>query len=112
MLSLFPELFNYSQIAPLLLRISLAIVLLLSIKDWPNKFFASLKILTAFLLAIGLFIQPAAIIILLILISEIIARKKGELVVDLNIRQIILIMAISLSLLFIGPGLFSLDLPL
>lgn len=118
-LSVFPSLLEYSQFAPFILRIALAVVLFMTdsllllrgCSEECNKISKIIQILLATLLILGLFIQPVAmIIVLLIMIDTIITTAKKA-----NIENSILkflIIAISLSLILLGPGLFSLDLPL
>lgn len=118
MLSVFPELLNYSQIAPLLLRISLAIVLIrvgyLGISKTINKFEKALgetQILSGLLLFLGFLTQAVALLIIALMISEIVFLKVKKLEVA-NKSLKLLIFAIAFCLLFLGPGLLSLDLPL
>ncbi len=110
MLSLFPQLFNYSQMAPFLLRLALAIVLFLTARQ-TGKTFATIKILSGILLLLGLFTQAAAIIVIALTLSEIIIAKKKQLVIEDKMSKVMVIV-IALSLLLLGPGLFSFDLPL
>jgi len=109
MLSVFPELFNYSQIAPFLLRVSLGIVLirfgyLAVFKTAPatkyEKAIGIVWILSALFFFLGLLTQVAGLL---------------TIVTVFKINQKILkfmILVIALSLIFLGPGLFSFDLPL
>ena len=98
MLSVFPELFNYSQIAPFILRIALGIILIRI--GYKSGFIGIIQILTAVFLFLGLFIQIAAP--LAIIACYKIREKKLAL----------MIVATALSLILLGPGLFSFDLPL
>jgi uncharacterized membrane protein YphA (DoxX/SURF4 family) len=110
MLSVFPELFNYSQIAPFLLRVALGIILISSF-DKTDKKFGIIKILMSILLLIGLFVQPTVIVIIAVLLAEVIILKKKNLPIEKK-SLTVLIIVVCVSLLFLGPGLFSFDLPL
>ncbi|MCX6731524.1 MAG: hypothetical protein NTX55_00865 [Candidatus Parcubacteria bacterium] len=98
MLSVFPELFNYSQIAPLIFRIALAVILIRI--GYKNGLIGIVQILTAVLLFLGLFTQIAG----LLAIGACYKIKERKLM--------LLIFAIAVSLMLLGPGLFSIDLPL
>jgi len=132
MLTLFPDFLVYQQIAPFLIRIVLGIIFLVSgyskLKSFSHtsKFFNSLKIrpakfwvgfvsITELILAVmlffGIWVQLAAIIISLIMLVAIFKVKiKESFLASWALDLLILITA--LSLLFLGPGVFSFDLPL
>jgi uncharacterized membrane protein YphA (DoxX/SURF4 family) len=107
MLSVFPELLNYSQVAPFILRIFLAVALLqigyklFKSEEKKEKIFGIIEILSAIFLAIGMFTQVAAIV------SLIAISNKTE---EKSLR--LLTAAVSISLALLGPGIFSFDLPL
>jgi len=98
MLSVFPWLFNYSQIAPFILRLGLGIVLIRV--GYKNGIIGIVQILTAVFLFLGLLTQPAA---LLAMIASYKIKER---------KLMFLIFAVALSLILLGPGLFSFDLPL
>jgi putative oxidoreductase len=115
MLSLFPQLFAYRELAPFILRLVLGLIFISF--GYPktfkrleqNHFQRALGILElggGILLIAGLFIQIAAI---LLIIARIAAISKSS---EKNYRLNILIIASLVSLLLLGPGLFSFDLPL
>jgi uncharacterized membrane protein YphA (DoxX/SURF4 family) len=126
MLSAFPQLFNYSLLAISLLRIVFGIWFLVygySTLFKSNsqgkkgltvyeKIIASITLLVGFFTIIGLFTQIAILVGLFVLLL------KWYLDVKLNTlnREIftfgLYIAIIGLSLLFLGPGAFALDLPL
>ena len=116
--SIIPELYNYSEVGPVLLRLGLAILLLrfgyFSIfkgEKGQEKITGIIQILIAAFLVLGLFTQIAALLIILILLADAAVSKIKKIAVpDKMIKFIIFLIA--LSLVFLGPGLFSIDLPL
>jgi len=132
MLSLFPDLFTYHEIAPFILRLVLAFIFLghgyskLKTKEGTVKFFDSIKIKPAkfwvALLAlaeltsgamflIGFLTQAAAILVSVIMILAIVKIKIKQKFLG-GYEFELLILACALSLLLLGPGIFALDLPL
>lgn len=118
MASIFPELLNYSQLAPVIIRIacgfSLARMNAPKIKgSGAEKYLAILEILGAIFVLIGFLTQPAAIVLIAIIAAEIIRKqiRKTEILPGRKIIYLLLISSL-LSLLVAGPGLFSIDLPL
>jgi ABC-type Na+ efflux pump permease subunit len=111
MLSIFPWLFNYSQVAPLILRIVLAVALValnfsrMKNEDRYLRVSAGAQCLAALSLFLGIFTQAGALLAIIAIIADVIKKQRDKLLG-------LLIFAIALSLLFSGPGLFSLDLPL
>ncbi len=117
--SIFPELYNYKEFSPLLLRVTLATTLI--VVGW--KFFSKktgwrgvnvvigiVEIGTGVLLVLAAYTQLAALLSVIISIMSIIAGiRKGE---GYFFWQHLLTLAISISLLLTGPGIMSLDLPL
>lgn len=112
MLSLFPELFTFEQLAPLILRLVLGAIFIRQgypklasrpVKLWVLaagvvEFFGGVFLLAGFLT------QLAAGLIALDRIAAIWKVKFSK----LNLA----LLAISLALLVLGPGNFSIDLPL
>lgn len=117
MLSLFPELYTYQQLAPLILRVSLAVILFVyAYRNYKNpevfiKTTSFIKWASAILLVLGLFIQLTAIVIAIIaFIEKLRVRTEKEDFSTYGLR--LLIFSIAIALLFLGPGIFSLDLPI
>jgi hypothetical protein len=107
MLSVFPELFNYSQIAPFILRIALSIVLV------RFGYLAIFKTIARREKTIGIIQWLAAIFLFLGFLTQIAAFLA--IVTVFNIKPKIsklMIVSVALSLMLLGPGLFSFDLPL
>lgn len=133
MLSIFPELFTYSLVAPAILRIALGIIFLhiAYLKFFPERkarisFFsglgfpaprmwwaliAGIEFVGALLLLVGLFVQPAAIALALIIgIAGIIKLvRPAALRNDFSYYALLCITLI--SLLFLGPGFWAIDIP-
>ena len=132
-LSLFPELFTYQQVAPFILRLVLAMIFIgngyskifktftqtsgffASIGFKPGKFWAgvvgSVELASGVMFLTGFLTQLAAILVAIIIIVAIVRVKikqgfLGGYDFDL------LVLACALSLLLLGPGIFSIDLPL
>jgi uncharacterized membrane protein YphA (DoxX/SURF4 family) len=120
MASVFPELFNYSQLAPFILRVALALILaqtafLSEVKspDKKEKIIGIIKILSAIFILIGMLTQIAAMIIAILALFRAVDAKIKKIVIAPE-RKLLdsLIFVISISLILSGPGLFSIDLPL
>ena len=116
MLSLFPELFNFSFAAPFVLRIALGVPLInqglnkaVSKGKASQRILGSVVFLSGILLAIGLFTQASAIVIsVVIIINSIFYREQDK----KPLSDKLIKLAIAVSLVLTGPGIFALDLPL
>src|SRR3989339_803704 len=114
--SLFPELFNFSFLAPFILRIALGIPLIkhgfgkiISPQSALQRILGGIVFLSGIFLVIGLFTQAAAIAVSLIIIaSSIIMRGQHP----RSWTERLIKLAIAVSLILTGPGLFAFDLPL
>jgi len=107
MLSVFPELFNYSQIAPFILRIGLAIVLA------RFGYLAIFKTITKKEKAIGIIQGLASIFLFLGFLTQIAGLLAIATVFNVSSKTLkLMIISVALSLMLLGPGLFSVDLPL
>jgi uncharacterized membrane protein YphA (DoxX/SURF4 family) len=131
MLSFFPELLNWSMLAPTILRFTLAWFLFQHAANafWKgdattltvlksifltktaiifNQVIGYLRVVAATLLVLGLFTQIAALMALVMYILRLTTRKyHGE---EAMVDSLLGVIALCLALL--GPGAFSLDLPL
>ena len=120
MLSAFPSLLSYNQIAPLLLRIILGAVFLywafktLKFTDSSieKKALGLIETLCGVMLVIGLWTQVAAIVAFIDLLIRTISRitKKSFLTNGVNYYLVLLVVAFSIIVL--GAGWYSFDLPL
>lgn len=114
MLNVFPELLNYSQIAPFILRLVLAFaIFLISLpkiksQDKKEKILGFGLTIGAILVFLGFLMQVGALLIIIFLAAEkSISEKFG------NEKKLkILALAIAVSLMLLGPGILSFDLPL
>ncbi len=134
MLNPFPELLAYGLLAPFILRlaigflfINLGYLKLTTEKDrWissfnalrlkPAAFFvkalALVEIIGGIMLVAGYRTQIAALVLALLVFSELYVEYKEESVLKRNLVFYLLVFAICLSLLFSGAGFFAFDLPL
>lgn len=114
--SFFPELFNFSFLAPFILRIALGVPLvkrgfgkIIAKEKTSQKILGGIVFLSGLLLVVGLFTQAAAVIISFIIITgSIIMRGRHP----LSLTERLIKLAIAVSLILSGPGLFAFDLPL
>jgi len=116
MLSLFPELFNFSFVAPFVLRIALGVPLInhglnkaVSKGKASQRILGGVVFLSGILLIIGLFVQATAVAVsLIIIINSIFYRGQDK----KSLSERLIRLAIAISLILTGPGIFALDLPL
>ena len=114
MLSLFPQLFVYQEMAPFILRLAagfLSVYLAYPKIKNPSErldFITGLaQFCAGFLLVAGFLTQLAAG---LIIISTLFGIFRPGLYKDYKLT--FLLIAILIALMFLGPGFFSIDLPL
>lgn len=134
MLNPFPDLLNYSTLAPLILRLVVGLIFLdlgiLKFRGERTRWIASFKALhlnpadlmvTIFgliefvggaLLLLGAWTQIAAIIFIILVGLEFYIEYKDASILKRDIVFYILVLAIAISLLLTGAGAFALDIPL
>lgn len=134
MLSVFPNLFDYSLYAPLILRIVVGVIFLelgfLKLgkeKSTWNLFFqtihfkpsylfvavlATVEIISGAFLVAGFLTQLAALVMAIILFAEAYVELRDGEILKRNIVFYILLLAICVSLLLTGAGERAFDLPL
>ncbi|MBI2175200.1 MAG: DoxX family protein [Parcubacteria group bacterium] len=133
MLSVFPQLFTYQEIAPVLLRVVLGVAFVLhgypklfggfgataqffsSVGIKPAKFWVAVVGIVEFFggaaLLVGIFTQAAALLIAVnMAVALLVVKRKQGFVGGYELDLAFLAMA--LALLLLGPGLWSIDLPL
>ncbi len=118
MLSVFPELFNYSYLAPFILRVALGLILIrvsylsaTKTSDKRQKAIDITQMVSSVFIIFGFLIQIASLIIISMIITETI--KDGVQKIPTKRKALkILIIAVAVSLTLLGPGLFAIDLPL
>ncbi|MFH1170658.1 MAG: hypothetical protein V1704_03820 [Candidatus Vogelbacteria bacterium] len=105
MLSVWPNLFNYQIIVPVILRLVLGGSLLaLYLPAWRSAR-GLFGLLAGILILIGLVTQPASLAVALLLTEESWHGRHQR-------ATLLPLLAIALSLLLLGPGLFAFDWPL
>lgn len=136
MLSIFPQLFNYSELAPFILRVTVGVIFIAHgypklFKNFGGtvQFFGSIGLKPAKYLAIivgvseffggialflGFFTQIAALLISIVMLVAMVYVKKIKFkkgLVD-GYELDLILFAAALALVFLGPGAFAIDLPL
>lgn len=120
MLSVFPDLLSYQIISPLLIRLTLASVLifwsyktLFRSKPTINEKITSLiEGISGILLLIGLSTQVVSLIIIIDLVIRLVQKFKSKALLSDGVNYYILLLILAISLLLTGPGLFAFDMPL
>jgi len=134
MLSIFPELFALEFIGVTLVRLTVGVVLLyiglmttgikktaysnsMKVKNYPLYnfipiIFGIVEIITGVFLIAGFLTQLMTIIGIYIFVNLIFIEKHVGRVFDYSNLFYFVMILISISVLFLGPGIFSFDLPL
>lgn len=132
--NLFPDLFNFSLLAPSILRAALGLIFLnlglLKLskerRGWissfnllnlhPAGFFTGLlgiiETVGGFLLIVGAYTQLTALILLIISLCELMIEYREESVLKRDFVFYLLLATICVSLLLTGAGLFAVDIPI
>lgn len=120
MLSLFPSLFTWSFFGIAFLRIVLALVVgahawehlkdARRIKEIPAFILGVLEAFIAAFLFIGLFTQVAALLLAILMIASLILKYNHR--DNYPTTYYLLLAAIALSLMTLGPGALAIDWPL
>ncbi len=132
--NLFPELFSYSFLAPLILRVVVGFIFLnlgfLKLgkekKGWisslsilgikPAGFFTTIlglvEIIGAFLLIGGAYTQLVALVLAVISTCELLIEYEEESILKRDMVFYLLLAAICASLILSGAGLYAVDIPL
>ena len=134
MLSIFPTLFAYNMAVPLVFRIVIGLSFILfgyanytrnkegkigtleSFKIKPGKVWlriiAATEIIGGVLVVTGLYTQIIALIFSIFLLIGLLAKSKKPDSLSLTRTELLLLLLVTASLLFLGPGFFAIDLPL
>ncbi len=122
MLSLWPELFDFAPIAPVILRVALGGTFLgYGLREIikPHYLRGALARIVGLwdttiglLLIVGFFTQGVATLAILELFGYLLIRLADKKRLPIPIDYLLVMMAVAISLLFLGPGLWALDLPL
>jgi len=109
MLSVFPNLLNWWIVAPVILRAALGLALVYEVRSFKNgnAVIPLIKVISGALLLIGLYTQGAALASAVIFLYEL-GWRRDPAANDYRLMKL----AVAVALLFLGPGLFSLDFPL
>lgn len=120
--SLFPYLLTYEQVAPLVLRLVLGITLAWfgyrklqqrgSSSGSNSIMYGAIEIIIAAFLIVGLFTQLAALLNAIILVIKLGYKIRDRKFLSDGVNYYILLLAIAIAVIFLGPGWFSFDLPL
>ncbi len=71
-----------------------------------------LEIIGGVFLMLGLFTQPTSLVLMLIIIGAIYTKIRHPHLLDNTVEFYLLVLAVLLSLLVLGPGFWGIDLPL
>ena len=120
MLSTFPTLLSWSELAPTMIRITLGLVLLYwAFKTFTSKSViskdgavAAIEALAGALLIIGLYTQIAALVIMVDLLVRSVRKIMSRAFFTSGINYYFILLIMALSLLVSGAGLLAFDLPL
>ncbi len=122
MLSLLPDLLNFSALAPFFLRLALGGTFLnyglrelfkakSPTTSW-TRIIGLWESLIGLLLIIGLFTQIAALLAGLELLGYLFLRFKDKAKMPIPADYLMVMIALAISLILLGPGLIAFDLPL
>lgn len=119
MLSIFPDALAFQGFAPLLLRITLAAVMLYwgynkvkSKKSTQETVFGALELVTGICLFVGFLTQIAALITVFILGGRLWKKIEQKAFLTDGVNYYLILLVIALSLIVTGAGFFAFDLPL
>jgi uncharacterized membrane protein YphA (DoxX/SURF4 family) len=122
MLSIFPSLLSYEQLAPFILRVVLGVTLAYfgyqkmlgkgASSGSNTKIYGGTEILVAILLIIGLWTQLAALVNAVILVIKLGFKIRDKAFLSSGVNYYLLLLAIAVSLMFTGAGWLAFDLPL
>ena len=120
MLSIFPSLLAYEQIGPMIIRLVLGIVLAyFGYRKILNKgtssgsnarAYGGVEIIIAVFLIIGLFTQLAALLNAIILVIKIGFKARDKALFTDGINYYVLLLAMAITVIFMGPGFLAFDL--
>lgn len=122
MLSVFPSLLSYEQLAPFILRLVLGLTLayfgyqkIRGVGRSPgsnSKLYGAVEMVIALFLVIGLWTQLAALLNAIILAIKIGFKIRNKAFLTDGVNYYVLLLAMAVSLIFLGAGRFAFDLPL
>ena len=117
MLSLFPTLLSYSQVAPLVIRVLLGIIFLFwcyqtfrKPSTGQQKILAGIEGVVGILFVIGMFVQAAALVASIYFIVRLIERAHKKALLTDGVNYYLILLVLALSLLVTGAGVYAIDL--
>lgn len=121
MLSIFPELLSWQLISPLIIRLTLASILIFwsyrSIskhkkQDAGQKALRLIESICGLLLFVGLWTQIAALIVAIDLLTKLYKKYKDKTLLTDGVNYYLILLVLAISLLFTGPGFIAFDFAL
>ncbi|MFA6253792.1 MAG: DoxX family membrane protein [Candidatus Paceibacterota bacterium] len=127
MLSIFPDLLDFASVAPVFLRLALGGTFLgyglrelfkpkyLPASGLPSswsRIIGTWESLIGALIVVGLFTQVVALLAGLELLGYLLLRLKDKAKMPIPIDYLLVMLAIAISLILLGPGILAFDLPL
>ncbi|MBP6858528.1 MAG: DoxX family protein [Candidatus Pacebacteria bacterium] len=122
MLSVFPTLLSYEQLAPFILRMMLGITLAYfgyqkilgkgGSSGSNTKIYGGIEVLISVFLIIGLWTQVAALVNAVILVVKIGFKIRHKEFLTNGVNYYLLLLAMAVSVMFLGAGWFAFDMPL
>jgi len=120
MLSIFPSLLVYEQFGPFIIRLILGITLAyFGYRKMVNKgtssgsnakAYGAVEVLVALFLIVGLFTQLAALLNAIILVIKLGFKARDKALFSDGINYYVLLLAMAIATIFMGPGFFAFDL--
>jgi hypothetical protein len=114
-LTLFPDLLTFGMVAPVLLRLSMALfIIFIGYERWNKKYgwTSVLYFISAVLLIIGLYTQIGALLGILVVKFDFWFDKKNRNVTSEHWALYSIVVVVLISLIFTGPGFLAFDWPL
>jgi uncharacterized membrane protein YphA (DoxX/SURF4 family) len=120
MLSAFPYFLSFSQLSPLLIRLTLGGILIFhayrvlknSATAPRKKIVACIEALSGILLVIGLWTQVAALIVIVDLVVRLFEKIQKRAFLTDGVNYYVILLVLAVSLLVTGAGMLAFDLPL
>ena len=120
MLSVFPSLLSWNQLAPLLTRLALGAVFVFwsykafkkPSKTSKDKTIAGIEGLAGILMILGLWTQIGALVAIIDLLVRLYERAKNKAFLTDGVNYYLLLLVMALGLMVTGAGMIAFDYPL
>ncbi len=134
MLALFPSLLDFSILAPVLLRLVVGLLFVRygvhklnskrhsfyrkgidkekQVSSMALRIIGMLEVLGGVFLVLGLYTQLVSLVLIVIVFMALISKRSGKISTTFPQEHYILLIAVLLSLMFLGAGIFAFDIPL